>query len=641
MSRYLSKPTGRRVAVLVTGELRGAKALPLLKTFVSEVRGEVYLSTGQCVQAEANRGCGQQPAASLDAMIAALRPVWLEVANVDVIPAMTAACTPGPATCVSRDDRRRPHYLLGCYQGTCETCDTRKYWKQFSRLASAYSTARRHGRYEWFARVRTDGRGLPRVAPLLVGLNSTMVYFAEDVALVGTDPGDPAARLYKDYFFVAHRSVSDAVFSVGSAFLRCQRRDANEALCGNTWAWASPECVLKNHLAACLPRGLKDVGILPSSSERRLLRRVLCRAGYWRDAGALAAYPKCWGRRNGHHDLYRPYFQVNSTRCTATPALWVPPMGCGFSDRLTVPGGASAVLLVGDSVDRKIWETANNSDVGVHLARGNICLASTAWLLPELAVAWLSDPTIVKALAPVAAAGLAAAWRRGCFKRETSFSFDEEELNKHTETIAGLKAMGFVEPSPNAARPAGCDASAATASRVIRALGPCHVLESPTAIVVHANYHVLWAYHHASDQKPNITYRHNNQRLPDDVVDRFVINIEAYMAALVNVFPSATMVLRTAHHLDPHELRAKADWAYTESLGTYIDQLNDALRTLVERHNRTWSLWDVGAMFAPLRPQLYTEPDHVHLHPSACREALRALMSYLFGRELLDFSLPR
>ena len=113
------------------------------------------------------------------------------------------------------------------------------------------------------------------------------------------------------------------------------------------------------------------------------------------------------------------------------------------------------------------------------------------------------------------------------------------------------------------------------------------------------------------------------------------------MAALVNVFPSATMVLRTAHHLDPHELRAKADWAYTESLGTYIDQLNDALRTLVERHNRTWSLWDVGAMFAPLRPQLYTEPDHVHLHPSACREALRALMSYLFGRELLDFSLPR
>eukprot|EP00966_Prymnesium_polylepis_P053598 1239270-Prymnesium_polylepis.1 len=122
--------------------------------------------------------------------------------------------------------------------------------------------------------------------------------------------------------------------------------------------------------------------------------------------------------------------------------------GAGFSGLLMAArsqalrgGRPLSLLLVGDSVDRKMWEAFNNSRAAAALHEAGVCLAWTPQMhSPELALSWLSDPELVSQVgAPLAAHELRQAWDRREFVSFAKLDKAHDELANHA---AVLQAAG-------------------------------------------------------------------------------------------------------------------------------------------------------------------------------------------------------
>ena len=67
-------------------------------------------------------------------------------------------------------------------------------------------------------------------------------------------------------------------------------------------------------------------------------------------------------------------------------------------------------------------------------------------------------------------------------------------------------------------------------------------------------------------------------------------------------------------------------WAASESLGSYLRQINAVVRDVSRDAGCAAGVWDLERMFEPLEPHVYLEADNIHLHPEASLEAVRALL---------------
>ena len=346
--------------------------------------------------------------------------------------------------------------------------------------------------------------------------------------------------------------------------------------------------------------------------------------------------------------------------------------------------GAPSLLLIGDSVDRKLWETLNNSRHHEPL-KARMCVATTSTIaVPELAVSWLSPPSFVSGHAPASVAALKRAWRCRKFDDRSKGALDE--LDTHRESNLALESAGRVRINYGGASSATSSCMPNLPWQVLRGWPSCAVsTSSPTAVVVAPPvFHMLWTMFTRSRSPPMPApvagsrsraavdddaaagtmawYLAPNQSLPDVLVAKLTSNLHLYCAAIQQAFPHARcarglmpppphpphilpetngargvrvrrllgfgrLVLRTAQ-LPGGPVGQRTTWASSASLARYVAQLNDVTRHVARQLGPAADVWDVGAMFATLAgPELYSEPDRLHLHPLASIQALLPLLS--------------
>ena len=316
-----------------------------------------------------------------------------------------------------------------------------------------------------------------------------------------------------------------------------------------------------------------------------------------------------------------------------------------------------SLLLVGDSVDRKMWEALNNSRAAAKLHEVGVCVVWTPQMhSPELALSWLSDPAMVSRYgAPLAARELRALWDRGVFTSFAHLDKAHDELANHAAVLQAAGRRGVPNSWSAAARvinwPHNTSAPNHTQpiprwkilhgrADVCRRAGP------PSAIVLHAAYHVLWSYlrfsHRFPLSKANPAIRaqlgpkrfpyFGNRTLPSVVIDRLTTNFQTYARHLRSAFPEARLVaLRTAQSLDyvpfTRSRKYAGDWEATPRVNTYIRQLNAGIRAAAAGEGLP--VFDMEQMLErySANPSTYLEEDNLHPSPAMGVEVLRVMLS--------------
>lgn len=336
----------------------------------------------------------------------------------------------------------------------------------------------------------------------------------------------------------------------------------------------------------------------------------------------------CRSGRHGYENTEKIAFLVKAAR------LHVRSTGSNFS-----------LLLVGDSVDRKMWEAFNNSRAADALHQAGVCVSWTPQLhSPELALSWLSDPLMVETYgAPFAVRELRNSWDRGDFFSFAKLDKGHDELANHAAVLqaaarGGVSRTWFSQGNPNTSASFGRNhtlVSAAPTWRVIHGRPElCTKAGPPQAVVLHAAYHGLWSLLRFSHRFPRNTtsrvmmaelgrkrfaYFGKNRTLPSSIVARFSRNIQTYARHVQQAFPEALVAIRTAQMLDylpfTRSRKYQNDWEATPLLNVYIRQLNEALRKAARA--QALAIFDVEKMLEHLEstPSSYLEEDNLHLNP--------------------------
>ena len=311
-----------------------------------------------------------------------------------------------------------------------------------------------------------------------------------------------------------------------------------------------------------------------------------------------------------------------------------------------------SLLLVGDSVDRKMWEALNNSRMAAMLHAAGVCVAWTPVVhSPELALSWLTDPKIVAERgAQHAASEIRELWRSGRFESFAHLDKGHDELANHAAVFSAAGRSGVPRPwSTTSTLAAGSNRTAKW--KVIHGRPDvCRGDSPPRAIVLSAAYHVLFSYLRYSQRFPRnstdpaampkgrFPYMKANQSLPRPVIERYVSNLRSYARKMQDAFPETPIIaLRTAPLLDyiPFSKSRKyaRDWEASPSLNTYSRQLNEGVRTAAAAERLT--IFDVERMLEPLagNPGSYLEEDNLHPNPAIALQVLRAMLASVAAAE--------
>ena len=327
-------------------------------------------------------------------------------------------------------------------------------------------------------------------------------------------------------------------------------------------------------------------------------------------------------------------------------------------------GGRAAFLLVGDSVDRKIWEAFNSSHATAPLAREAICMAATTRLhIPELALSWLTQPESVELDAASSAKGLRSAWDRADFQSCAPLDWKHDELGNHVAMDLAARNGGRLLPEAG-------DTHQPEWKLMHARPEVCMGIEQPSAIMLTAGIHVLWSYFHywsffaetnfvetnganasarghsevgyATQEGDTVRRRRGvgpppawfllaGQRLPERIIQRFETNFCTYVRQVRHAFPHSVIILRTTSLFDLTYF--KEGWASSPSVNTYIHQVNEAIRGCAENLVGV-DLFDISRMTEPLlgQPMSYFEGDRMHLNAAMSLELVRVLLAWWVAR---------